>query len=235
MSDTGPPLTSRTCEKVHEKKLKKDNKTSNFFQGVDSSYCKCKYTHSEDMRANMWIPLHKGWHTQTGMQGIHSAGSTNTTVFLSYCEWKTLCESQCSVFLPHSWQLFISKPDQYSLSVSLCLSLVSSPYLLSLLSSWRSDLLVNMLVACSLQSPHTSACRAQLRRCWQCLLVQQQQQQPAASSQRPGLTPSSPPSYLLPPPSSYPLPSLCLINFQRQTSTVCACGINSMMSWAKTP
>ena len=147
-----------------------------------------------------------------------------------------LWESVIRVLTPQLAAVHLQTWSIFSLCLSLSLSLVSSSYLLSLLSSWWSDLLVNMLVVSSLQSPHTSACRAQLRRCWQCLLVQQQQQQPAAaSSQWPGLTPSSPPSYLLPPHSPYPLPSLCLINFQRQTSTVCAYGINSMMSWAKTP
>lgn len=46
-----------------------------------------------------------------------------------------------------------------------------------------------------------------------------------------------PPSF---PPSLYPLPSLCLINFPRQTaiiqsSTACTFRINSIMSWMKTP
>lgn len=63
-----------------------------------------------------------------------------------------------------------------------------------------------------------SACRAQLLRCWQRLVVQQD----------------------LLPPSPYPLPSLCLVNFPRQTtimqeSTVCTYRLhNSIMSWMKT-
>lgn len=149
------------------------------------------------------------WHKHTGIQGIRSVSSSenlkvniisvsllNETCFVIVTEQYRL---MTSVFLPHSWQLFISKADQKS----HCW--VSSSYLLRFQSfSWFAPV-VNMLFVFFLLCSQTSACRAaQLLR----FLTASCSAAAEAASSLDSLHPTFPP-----PPN--PLPSLCLVNFPK--------------------
>lgn len=98
------------------------------------------------------------------------------------------------MFLPHSWQLFISKADQNS----HCW--VSLSYLLRFRSFWWCESSVNMLLALLCSDIYL---RAELC-CWQRLVVQQEPQQ----QEQAGSLPSNPPSF--PPPLIHSLLSASL-------------------------